>query len=253
MKNYEKRLTDAEFNRLYGDAYYRRFDGAEHGYSVSSVINPLRKWIRREQVLLDLVKLNGEEVVIEAGSAAGSLSLILARHSRKVIGVDLSPVAVELARRQAQRLETTNVEFHVSSIADFSFVPAGSIDRVVAFDIVEHVYNDVLRGFFQESARVLKSGGYLCLYTPNLNHYVERLKQHSLLIAQAPDHIAVRNWQMIDEQRLVSGAALRLETLYAIESPYPVARYIDRLLMRLPGVGQLFQWRICARLVKCPG
>lgn len=250
MLNYERQLTDQQFQEIYGDEYYRQFDEAAHGYPVSRFINPPRKWQLREQVMLDLVELAGDQVVIEAGSAAGSLSLVLARHARRVIGVDMSPVAVELARQRAGQHGMPNVEFVVASIADLSFAQPASIDRIVAFDIVEHVYNDVLRSFFLESARVLKPGGYLCLYTPNLNHYVERLKQQGLLIAQVPGHIAVRNWRMIDQQRAASGARLDLDRLYYIGSPYPIVRQLDRLLMRLPGIGDLFRWRICARLVK---
>lgn len=250
MADYEKRLSDDEFDRLYSDDYYRRFEGADRGYTVSRFVNPLHKWARRERAMLDLAQLDGEEVVIEAGSAAGSLSLILARHARQVIGVDLAPVAVELARERARRLQVANVEFVVGSIADLSFAESGSIDRVVGFDIVEHVYNDVLRGFFRESARVLKTGGALCIYTPNLNHYVERMKQRNFPIRQAPDHIAVRNWAMIAEQLAASGASLQVESLYYIESPYPIVRHADRVLMKVPRLGALFQWRICARLVK---
>ncbi|MBS7262138.1 MAG: 23S rRNA (uracil(1939)-C(5))-methyltransferase RlmD [Eubacteriales bacterium] len=55
--------------------------------------------------------LSGRETVFDAYCGAGVLSLLLARHSARVIGVEIVPEAVEAARANALRNGVTNAEF----------------------------------------------------------------------------------------------------------------------------------------------
>jgi len=249
MVDYEKKMTKAEFSRFYSLEYFQRFS-EESGYPVSWFIHPPRKWSVRAETLLALADLHGTENVLEAGSALGSLTGLIAPNAASVTGVDLSRYAVEESRKRAKRKGISNVRFEVGSIDDLSQFPDASFDRVLAFDIVEHVYDPVLRGFFQESYRVLRRSGTLCIFTPNLDHYVERIKQHNFVIKQTPEHIAVRNWPMLKSQLRESGANFAEDTLFFNTAPYPVIRHVERLLKTVPLVKKFVQWRLCVRLAK---
>lgn len=59
-------------------------------------------------------------------------------------------------------------------------------------DISEHFYDDTLRLFFAAARHVLAPGGELCIHTPNVGYYLERLKSRNIILKQFPSHIAVR-------------------------------------------------------------
>jgi SAM-dependent methyltransferase len=60
-------------------------------------------------------------VVVDVGTGGGRLALALAPHCRRVVGLDLDPVAIAEARRQAGRRGLDN--------ADFLVVDAESVER----------------------------------------------------------------------------------------------------------------------------
>jgi len=99
-----------------------------------------------------------------------------------------------------------------------------------------------------EVARVLKPGGRFVAYTPNREHWVERLKARGFLLKQQPDHIAVRRPRVIVE--LLRKAGFRIERIFYPPAPYPFYRPIDRLLSPLPVVGASFRFRICLEAMR---
>jgi SAM-dependent methyltransferase len=69
-------------------------------------------------------------VAVDLGSGKGGAAFTLSRLGfREVVGVELSPVLVEIARRNADRLGRSNVRFVVSDAAEFH-----------QYDSVTHVY-----------------------------------------------------------------------------------------------------------------
>ena len=64
---------------------------------------------------LDFAQLSGEETVVDAYCGAGTISLLLARRARRVIGIEIVPEAIENARANAVRNSVTNAEFLVGA------------------------------------------------------------------------------------------------------------------------------------------
>ncbi len=64
------------------------------------------------RLALDFAGLRGDELVCDLYCGAGTISLMLARHCRQVLGVEIVPQAIENARANAQRNGISNVEFH---------------------------------------------------------------------------------------------------------------------------------------------
>jgi len=59
--------------------------------------------------LIQQGKFHGDDV----GCGEAAISLTLAERGQTTVGLDLSPTAIELARREAQELGLTNVTFEV--------------------------------------------------------------------------------------------------------------------------------------------
>ncbi len=78
--------------------------------------------------------VSGDEVVIEAYCGTGVISLLLAQKCLKVTGIDISPSAVEDARRNAEANGITNAEFICADAASETvrLLDEGRADTLVA-------------------------------------------------------------------------------------------------------------------------
>jgi SAM-dependent methyltransferase len=56
------------------------------------------------------------QIALDVGTGRGRLALALARHCRRVVGVDREPALIEEARRQAAAARLANVEFVVADV-----------------------------------------------------------------------------------------------------------------------------------------
>ncbi len=93
---------------------------------------------------------------LEYGCGPGSRAFMLAAVGAHVDGIDISPVAIELARKTAERNGTEDrTSFTVMDAEHLEF-PAESFDLVCGTSIIHHL--DVERAY-GEVARVLKPGG----------------------------------------------------------------------------------------------
>lgn len=82
------------------------------------------------QKALEFCQLKGEETVLDAYCGVGTLSLILARHAKQVIGVECVADAIADAQDNAKRNQIKNVIFHCDQAENF-IGTLGSIDVAV--------------------------------------------------------------------------------------------------------------------------
>lgn len=112
---------------------------------------------------LAMLGLKEGETVLDLGSGGGIDCFIAARRvgaTGQVIGVDMTPEMIALARRNAAAGGHGNVEFRLGEIEHLP-VEDSSIDAIISNCVVNLVPNK--RQVFADAYRVLKPGGRLSL------------------------------------------------------------------------------------------
>lgn len=142
--------------------------GAYHWAEMS--IDPRRRnavTVARYRLCLRLLEnaLNGglnHAAVLDMGCGDGVLAYEFVRKGCRVTGVDISPLAVQLAaeRHKARRSQAT---FVTASCYDTGLTTA-SFDGIVSTDVIEHVQDP--DRFCREIYRLLKPGASAVLSTP---------------------------------------------------------------------------------------
>jgi 2-polyprenyl-3-methyl-5-hydroxy-6-metoxy-1,4-benzoquinol methylase len=224
---------------VYAADYYERM------YRPHWFLRNRRKYEERDAALLRLVRPAPALRVLEVGSARGDTAFFLAPRVAEVVGIDASRAAVEAARSEQAARGITNARFEEADARDLTGVSGGPFDVVLLADVVEHVLDDVLVPCLASARLALGAGGALAIYTPNRDHWAERIKA-AVPGLQQVDHIAVR--PAVRVVALVEAAGFRVEDLFFSASPYPVLGAIDRAL---PMVG-LCRFRTCLRAVTSP-
>ncbi|MEM8704974.1 MAG: methyltransferase domain-containing protein [Actinomycetota bacterium] len=100
--------------------------------------------------------------VLELGCGIESLAFDLARRGVEVVGIDISPVAVEKATEAAAAQGLTNVSFQVMNAEVLEFT-ADSFDGVIGTAVLHHL--DVAQAY-SEMARVLRPEGRVVFIEP---------------------------------------------------------------------------------------
>ena len=103
--------TDFEFETAYRGESTMFGEGARPPWSIGGPQPELA-------ALIEQGKFHGE--VLDAGCGEGAISLALAARGHPTVGLDMSPTAIELARREAQRRGLTNASFEVADISSFT-------------------------------------------------------------------------------------------------------------------------------------
>lgn len=98
--------------------------------------------------------------IADVGCSNGLVANILAKSSKKYIGIDPSITAINFAKKRIKK-----ADFLVST-ADKLPIKDNSQDLVFMFDVIEHVPKRTERKVFKESLRILKKGGKFILTTP---------------------------------------------------------------------------------------
>lgn len=222
---------------VYGPDYYRAM------YRPHWFFRNERKYRERDGALLRLVRPAPALRILELGSARGDTAFFFAPLVKTVVGIDAAQTAIEASRSLASEKGLSNVRFEEADARDLSPFESGSFDVVLLADFVEHVKDEVLVPALAESFRLLVPGGALAIYTPNLDHWAERIKA-AVPGLQQEDHIAVRPAARVVE--LVARARFELEDLFFSSSPYPLLGSLDRKFSRR----SLCRFRTCLRAMK---
>src|ERR1700758_1228443 len=99
------------------------FEAAYRGESAQLGLGTRPPWSLGEPqpelaALIEQGKFHGD--VLDVGCGEAAISLYLAERGYTVVGLDLSPTAVDMARREAAKRGLTNATFEVADISSFT-------------------------------------------------------------------------------------------------------------------------------------
>jgi len=131
------------------------------------------------------------KTLIDLGCGMGTFTIEAAQRGAFAVGVDPAPAAVNAARGVAHAEQATSASF---VRADAALLPVhdASADVVLAADLTEHLDDVTLARILREAGRALRPGGKLVLYTPDRQHFFERMRDRGIM-KQDPSHIGVRS------------------------------------------------------------
>jgi SAM-dependent methyltransferase len=142
----------------------------------------------------NILQTRGDERVLDMACGSGRHSLELRRRGFEVVGTDISPDLIEIARRDA-----TEAGLDV----DFVHADLRQLDYEEAFDLVLNL-NDGAVGYlesdeenrrtFEIISRALRPGGRNLVQLPNVLYARERLPQRSWIPATSMVELVEHRW-----------------------------------------------------------
>jgi len=118
---------------------------------------------QRAKAIIRNLRLKGSETVLDCGCGDGIYIAALKNRCAWIVGLDVSITGLQIAKRSAK----DNVSLVLGDTQNLPF-KAGSFDRVLCTEVLEHLQDDVKA--LTEIRRVLVGGGFLMLTVPRLNY-----------------------------------------------------------------------------------
>ena len=130
--------------------------------------NPIHQRLIKAYFLA-LPYISGDLLEIGCGEGRG-MNLIKSKCTRYVAIDKIGSMLEQLSNIHPE------VEFKQMNIPPFKEIPDNSFDRVISFQVIEHIKDD--EAFLIEIKRVLKPGGLAIVTTPNINFTLTRNPWH---------------------------------------------------------------------------
>lgn len=120
----------------------------------TKIMNDLLKWARDYE----------PKRVLEVGSGSGLISAFLAKHGFEVTLLDISPIAIDIAKKQFSQMQVS-ASYVVGDLFRMPFKPE-SFDLVWNAGVLEHFVDEERLIALRAMASVTKEGGLVITYNP---------------------------------------------------------------------------------------
>jgi len=140
----------------------------EAAFPAYSHRNPIINWLfwQRLHVVMKFVEQCAPFAnVLDFGCGSGVLLPFLAKHSQRVIGLDVNLLAYQVMSKRLNFPDS--IEVRIVNQFPLGSFPARSFDLITALDVLEHV--DDLSSTLHDLMRLLKPGGWLVVSGPTEN------------------------------------------------------------------------------------
>jgi SAM-dependent methyltransferase len=201
---------------------------------------------RRLQMILDAAGPRLSGVTLENGCGVGMYVDRLSPHVGRIFGLEYDFERAREAHAVAQRLPNAAI---VNAASEGLPFPDQAFDLILSHEVLEHVADD--RQAVEEMLRVLRPGGRMVIFVPNLGYPFEthgiywRGAYHfgniplvNYLPRRLRNRLAphVRIYTGRDLERLFAGLRVRIVTRTVIFGAY------DNIIARWPAVGRRLRW-----------
>ena len=200
-----------------------------------------KKSIDRVAALARRMNIDENDSVADFACGNGMLQEALGMRKGLYHGIDFSRDFITAAQKRAEGTGLTNYEYFCQDIVSFCKMRPGQYSVATTLDFSEHIDDDSFVEIYSAIRGSIRPGGTLYVHTPNLDFFLERLKQVGV-VKQFPEHIAVRSeTSMINllQQCGFDRQKINVEKI----SHYNILKILHPL-SNLPGIGKYF----CARL-----
>lgn len=163
----------------------KAYDDEYRGHAANAGRLPAKRRLKRIEVFRAAVG-TGHRSILELGCGIGDLTWALVDCAERIVGVDVSPQALEIAMQRASlwrltKEQTAKVEFRPMSAVQLDF-PDRDFDWALSTSMIEHLHPEDLLVHFREVRRVLRPGGKYLVWCPNgLGHHGDREHHFSML------------------------------------------------------------------------
>lgn len=200
-----------------------------------------KKPLARVRGLVPYMSIADDAEIADFGCGNGMLLHALGIRRGMYHGVDFSQDFIDSARSWAQRNSLNNYKFYCHDIIDFCDRNRSRFDCAATLDFSEHVSDEEGVAIYSAIRSSLKPGGKLFLHTPNLDFFLELMKNRGI-IPQFPEHIAVRNGAQTVALLEKAGFPAGSTTVRYI-AHYNVLKYLKPLAY-VPVIGKWFRARL---------
>lgn len=160
--------------------------------------------------LVDRSALRPDSVVLDLGCGQGLQTQLLARLCANVVGVDVSPSAIETAKRRTRFSPVRSRLQYYCSPLETAGLAASHFDHVFSFCVLEHIPNlDVV---LAELARIVKPGGELHFTVDSLG----TIHEPALIERHRTDHSVVEYFTADSIRDRLTGAGFEVTECYPI-------------------------------------
>ena len=201
-QSHQGRMRSAAVEQIYQAAFGQDYPASAHPsafYSATTL-----------QLAVNTLQLSPGNVVADLGCGHGGSGLWAARQTgASLIGIDLSPAGIELARRQATQLGLDGqARFQVGDLTATG-LPDASCDAVISLDVLLFVPDKAAAA--REITRILRPGGRLAFTTWERLAHPAGDDPHRLALASTfRDHPLLQSART-DYRQLIQNAGLTVE------------------------------------------
>jgi len=129
------------------------------------------------------------DIALDVGTGTGLIALLMSRKARFVLGVDINPMAIELARKNAELNSIQNVEFRLSDLFEnvsgkfdvitfnAPYLPGEPEEPIDLALVGGETGREVLDRFIGEVSDYLRPGGIVQIVQSSITGVEETLKR----------------------------------------------------------------------------
>jgi SAM-dependent methyltransferase len=145
-------------------------------YYGDGTYNPKGWLLRMKREVRTLQRATGHQRfgrVLSIGCGDGLFEVLLSQKAEHIVALDISPEAIEVARKNARQAGLENVDFRCMSISEMSF--SEQFDSVICLSFLHHVTGEALTDLLRQTRELLKPDGFFYSVDPYRDGLLRRI------------------------------------------------------------------------------